>query len=662
MRSILYDLIDKQKIINIPYELDDLVYVIDPESYEVLYINKHAQALWGNIIGKKCWESICGETKVCSVCNIKELLWNSDSTGFNKQELYNRLLDRWLDSRSCIVDWYDGRKVRLGIAIDITERKRYEEKLLLANLEKEAAVQEIIAIEEELRCQYQKLEEQGEELKNSKQQLESIIDFLPDATFVIDNEGIIIAWNKAMETMTGVMAEDMLGKGNYEYSLPFYETRRPMLLDLVQKYDQEIADKYESLTYDESTHTFRVEKFFLGNKEKFLSVKAAPLLDSKGEVTGAIESIRDITDLKETETQLRYLAEYDNVTGVYNRASFEREINSEDDKNISKGLIVIDIDGLKLINDTIGYRAGDNSLITIAQILRKVSPEKSLIARIGGDEFCVIVRQTIESELQTILRSINKAVEEYNHTAPLIPFSISTGYAYSDEKKTMLQLFKEAEERMNYEKLLHNQSTRSRMVDVLMKALEARDLITEGHTERLGDLVESVAQKLGMPEYKINNLKLFASFHDIGKVGIPDAILFKPGKLSKEEFEEMKKHSEIGYRIAHSTPDLSHISDWILKHHEWWNGKGYPFGMAGENIPLECRILAIADAYDSMSNDRPYRKAMEHEDIVQELKRFSGVQFDPEIIDVFLDILADSHPQKAIAEINRCADNTLVQN
>ncbi len=180
----------------------------------------------------------------------------------------------------------------------------------------------------------------------------------------------------------------------------------------------------------------------------------------------------------------------------------------------------------------------------------------------------------------------------------------------------------------------------SEIVHTLMRALETRDFLTEGHAERLQDIVTGLAGVISLPESKIADLRLLARFHDIGKVGIPDSILFKPGPLTAGEYTEMKRHSEIGHRIAVSSPDLSCIADWILKHHEWWNGEGYPLRIKGEEIPLECRILAIADAYDAMTSDRPYRNALPHEEVVVELKRCAGTQFDPRLVKIFLKFLA----------------------
>ena len=170
------------------------------------------------------------------------------------------------------------------------------------------------------------------------------------------------------------------------------------------------------------------------------------------------------------------------------------------------------------------------------------------------------------------------------------------------------------------------------------KALEARDFITEGHAERMEKVALRLGEKLGVSERSINDIRLLAQFHDIGKVGIPDKILFKPGKLTDEERAEMNKHSEIGYRIASSIPEIAHIANFILRHHERWDGKGYPLGLSKEDIPLEDRIVSLADTYDAMSNDRPYRKAMDHQEVIEEIIRNSGTQFDPDLVEVFLSL------------------------
>lgn len=233
--------------------------------------------------------------------------------------------------------------------------------------------------------------------------------------------------------------------------------------------------------------------------------------------------------------------------------------------------------------------------------------------------------------------AICRAIADYNLLKPELPLSLSIGWAYRQEDAANLtELFKEAEDNMYREKLLHCRSTCSTLVDVLLKALEVRDNLTEEHADRLQDGVTLMGKALGLPDHRIADLRMLAKFHDIGKIGIPDRILLKPGPLTPQEFTEMQHHSEIGQQITNSAPLLEPIADLILKHHEWWNGGGYPLGLKEEEIPLECRVLSIVDAYDAMTHDRPYRKAMPCEAAMAELKRGEGSQFDPDLVNLFI--------------------------
>jgi len=310
----------------------------------------------------------------------------------------------------------------------------------------------------------------------------------------------------------------------------------------------------------------------------------------------------------------------------------------------SAGLIICDVDGLKIVNDTLGHNTGDAILKAVAKILKDSFRSGDLVARIGGDEFAVLLPDRTAQAFEVDCRRIRESINRYNTENPTVPISLSIGFAVSKETPPdMNALFKEADNNMYREKLHRQKSTRSAIVQALIKALEARDFITEGHGDRLQNLIESFAHALGLPEREISDLRLLAHFHDIGKVGIPDSILFKPERLTEEEMTIMRQHCEIGYRIAKSAPDLAPIADWILKHQEWWNGKGYPGGLSGKDIPLECRMLGIADAFDAMTNDRPYRKALSQTAAIAELRRCSGTQFDPNLIEPFIELLNTQH-------------------
>lgn len=370
-----------------------------------------------------------------------------------------------------------------------------------------------------------------------------------------------------------------------------------------------------------------------------VSVLTYPIIIDDKQV-GTYAIYEDITQRKETEEQLRYLSYYDALTGLHNRAYFEEQGLRFDAERGPAGIIVCDIDGLKLINDSLGHRAGDRLLKATADILRYSFREDDVIARIGGDEFAVLSAQGEPAVTRSAGR-IRKGVDLYNKTHDKLPLSLSIGLAVrSHDSEDIRQVFKRADDNMYREKLHRSRSVRSALMQTLMKALEARDFITEGHAARMEAQITAFGRALDLPSGMINDLRLLARFHDIGKVGTPDHILFKPGPLTPEETAEMQRHSEIGYRIAQASPDLIPISDWILAHHEWWNGQGYPRGLEGKEIPLACRIISIVDAFDAMTSDRPYRKAMSVGDAVQELKRCAGTQFDPELVKVFTDMLA----------------------
>lgn len=779
-----------------------------------------------------------------------------------------------------------------GIVRDITERKQTQEKLQRINEQLEvtnedlvATNEELIAAEEELRQQLDELERSREALAQVNQQLLDIIEFLPDATFVVDQHRRVIAWNRAIEEMSGVPKKEIIGKGDFAYSVPFYNSPRPILIDMIGMDDEDISRHYENIIRMGNTVYGEVYIGSMnGGKGAFLRVAASPLYDNKGNIVGGIESIRDIsehklqkayfqqlfenspngiaimdnedriknvnkgfellfqysakeikgfcandtivpaslvneslhllvqvaggeviqkdtvrrrkdgslvcvsllgypiiigakqvgiyaiynditerkmavealresenkyrtifdtaktaiviieedttislanrefqelsgykrneiegkeswtkfvfkddldkmrdyhqqrrqnpaatpreyefgfvdrqgnlkhvllsvalipgtkksvaslldfTERKRTEEQLKYLSLKDNLTGLYNRAFFEREMaRLEGNRCATMGMIVCDVDGLKLVNDTLGHHVGDALLIAAAKVIMKSFREDDVVARVGGDEFAVLLPNSNVITVEKGCQRIRAAVDRYNEANPQLPLSISLGFATSEASFiSMSDLYKEADNNMYREKLHRSKSARSAIVLTLMKALEARDFITEGHADRLSRLVEAVAVEIWLPERSVADLRLLAQFHDIGKVGIPDRILFKPGTLTHDEVVEMRRHCEIGHRIALSAPDLVPIADWILKHHEWWNGTGYPLGLKGDEIPLECRILAIADAYDAMTSDRPYRKALAHEDALAELRDCAGTQFDPGLVEQFIKVL-----------------------
>lgn len=464
-------------------------------------------------------------------------------------------------------------------------------------------------------------------LRRSKDRYKSLVENVSEAIFNVDMHGYFTYISPVITKLFGYAPREWVGKSFGIFVDP------QDLPGLLRDFDKAIGG-------DSETKEFRiVDK--QGNT-RYARVSSQVMIED-GQPSGINGILADITERKIMEDQLRFLSLHDTLTGLHNRTYFEQEMRRLDNgRHPFTGLIMCDVDGLKLVNDTLGHDAGDELLAEAAKLIAKCFRESDVIARVGGDEFAVLLPYSHRTVVERGCRRIRESVAQYNAENDRLPISISVGFATRDNISVgMDELYREADNAMYREKLHSSRSARSAIVSTLMKALEARDFITEGHGERLQRIVEEIGVALGLPDGSISDLRLLAQFHDIGKVGIPDRILFKPARLTPKEYEEMKRHCEIGHRIAQAAADLQPIADWIWKHHEWWNGNGYPLGLSGETIPLECRILAIADAYDAMTCDRPYRIAMDHDAALTELKRCAGTQFDPTLVDVFCQVFSE---------------------
>ncbi len=353
--------------------------------------------------------------------------------------------------------------------------------------------------------------------------------------------------------------------------------------------------------------------------------------------------ITDISYKKKCEEQLKYLTYYDNLTGVFNRGYYEFIIEKLNNNNkLPFSVIMGDLNGLKIANDTFGHEQGDMLLSKAAEILQQVCGANAIVSRYGGDEFIIILQNTDEKQADNVCVKIKERC--LNEKVGHIQISIALGCATKiHESQNIDEIVKEAEEKMYRNKLLEDKSARNGIVSSLSKTLGEKSNETEEHTKRIYSLCVKISKILSLSGDKMDELYLLAKLHDIGKIAIDDKILNKPEKLTDEEWKIMKTHCEIGYRVAACTPDLIHVAYGILTHHERYDGKGYPNGLEGEQIPLLSRLLSIVDAFDVMTHERPYKKAISNEEAIAELKRCAGEQFDPKLVDVCIKVFKEIH-------------------
>lgn len=433
-------------------------------------------------------------------------------------------------------------------------------------------------------------------------------------------------------------------------------------------FSDEIDLKFLPLTHEILNKAYKNNKSYL-NPE--LIITASPKISENIYISGLVIPIQDIgvflaisydkniftqEDLELAEIlishtkaalkklyyqeELEYKSFHDSLTNLYNRRFFEEEMKRLDtERNFPISIIMADLNGLKLINDSFGHHKGDEVLVKTADILRDALREEDIIARQGGDEFAVLLPETGRKELKNIILRIKNRIDQYNMTVK-VPVSFALGAATKvDSGEDIRVVLKRADNKMYQNKLSESKSSKSNIVQGLLKTLSAKSDETEEHALRMSELAHKFGKKLNLTSSEINRLSLLANMHDIGKASIPENILKKPGDLNDEEWEVIKQHSENGYKITSATSELSLISEEILFHHEWWDGNGYPAGIKGEEIPLLARIISIIDAYDVMVTGRPYQKAMSNKEALKEIERCAGTQFDPQLAKGFVELM-----------------------
>ena len=468
-------------------------------------------------------------------------------------------------------------------------------------------------------------------LHQEKEQLRITLQSIGDGVIATDRQGRVTMVNDVAQTMTGWSWADAQGQP-LEQVFDIYN----------EQTGQAVVNPVSTVLstgniVELANHTMLRSR---AGTERHIADSAAPILDTQRNIWGVVLVFRDVTEQKRREKEIKYLSYHDQLTGLYNRTYFEEELHRMDTpRQLPMAVIMGDVNGLKLTNDVFGHTEGDRLLVAIADLLRECCRAEDLLARTGGDEFCMLLPHTGPEAAQDICNRIYTLAGQRELMLGGRPAVMSISLGFSTKQyphQDVHAALKQAEDSMYKRKLLESRSLRSSILASFKNTLYEKSHETEEHAMRLVQHTRRIGYRLGLSEDQLADLELLAMLHDIGKIAVDDSILAKPGALTQEEWVEMRKHSEVGYRIALASPELMHIAESILGHHERWDGKGYPQGLSGEHIPILARILSVADSYDAMTNDRVYRKAISHEEAMEELRRCSGAQFDPKAVEGFL--------------------------
>lgn len=494
-----------------------------------------------------------------------------------------------------------------------------KQQLEVVNLELKGKMKKIISMEASVREQYNLLIDSQEQLQHSEIKNRSIVQALPDIVFTLDENGKFIDCQTSDEKMQMVLKSSYLGK------------------HLSEVFSDEIArigvGKIKKAIDTQQLQTFEYERIINDKREIF---EMRIVRNNEHEVIGIT---RNISTARIASERIEYLSYHDQLTGLYNRRFFEDELQRLDvARNLPLCIMMADVNGLKLINDSFGHLMGDQLLKRVAIVLKEACRQDGFVARMGGDEFVILVPNSNALQTELLVERIHKM--SANEKVGSMDLSISLGWEVKyTEHEEIREVLKRAENKMYKNKLFEGPSIRGNTINAIIKTLNEKNKREELHSHRVSYLCKKLAIALNFSDQEIQEIESVGLLHDIGKIAIDEAILNKSGKLTEDEYEEIKRHPEIGYRILSTVNDMAEMAEVVLDHHERWDRKGYPRGLKGDLIPLQSRMICIADSYDAITSDRSYRSKRSDQEAFDELRKNAGTQFDPNLVEPFIKLI-----------------------
>lgn len=472
---------------------------------------------------------------------------------------------------------------------------------------------------------------QQEKIIQAEKKIRNIFDHAPIGIVNIALDTKIISMNKAFCDMSGFDAQELYWKPMPELIIPDNIEEEKAIIG------QLIAQK---ITYFSADRTLKRK-----DGSRLWVTLTVTRVDDPSKTGGYfIATLQDINARKESEMLNDYLRYHDQLTGAYNPKYLDEKSDEWRETGIyPRYFICIDVDNLRIINDAFGFKAGDELLKSVYQKLYHLTEDYGTVVRFKSSEFFLYVFNYKELDINRIKNDIRQNLSSI--IIENIEVSVSVGVAEMDGgERKLSDVLSLAEENMRQDKLISMDRSVSNTIEVIMKSLFAKNSREMLHSQRVSAICVDICKKMNLDKYNIEKVRIAGLMHDIGKIGIPETILDKPLALTQEERNKIQEHSIIGYKILSSTNEFAEISDIILSHHERWDGKGYPRGLEKETIPLFARIISIADTYDAMTSERPYRRPFTNTEALEEIKAKSGLQFDPEIVAAFLSVMVENSP------------------
>ena len=459
-------------------------------------------------------------------------------------------------------------------------------------------------------------------LEKSQKRNAAIINVLPDIIFMYDSKGVFIDCQTNDEAGLVLSKDLFIGKNISEVMPP--DISEKAIMSITKTIATGQLQKFEyNINIDGSQRTYEA-RMVKSNDNEVLAIS------------------RDITSEKQEQEYILKLTYKDQLTGLYNRRYYEEQIEKlSGSEFLPLAIMMVDVNGLKLTNDAFGHHIGDELLKKVAKNLISCDSKGGFACRVGGDEFLMVFPNTDEKEAEYLVDKLYELVSA--ERLENIVISISAGcQVRTDVSQSIRDTLIKAENHMLRKKIVESQSMRNQTVNIIMQTLNEKNEREKRHSVEVAKWAKEIGVAMGLSVQKVKEIELAGLLHDIGKIAIKEDILNKPGKLTEEEYDEIKRHPESGYHILKSVDEYSSLAQCVLEHHERFDGKGYPKGIKGSQISLIARIIAVADAFEAMIAQRPYRKSLTEEMAIEEIKKNANTQFDPEVVTAFLKIFDKS--------------------